>query len=177
LSPATLVAYFLFPTLATQKTFLKTISNVLEDTCSYIHQMANYFITGCFRGLSLAFAKQLASLAPSNVGTIFATARSETPALYNLVESCGDRVVFIKLDVTNQSNINDAVKYVESTLQGRGLDVLINNAGILPLTPDSVHAMTNLDEVLHTNVTGAHMVTSAFLPLLKDGKEKKVANM
>jgi NAD(P)-dependent dehydrogenase (short-subunit alcohol dehydrogenase family) len=37
--------------------------------------------------------------------------------------------------------------------------------------------MTDLDKVLHTNVTGAHMVTSAFLPLLKEGKEKKVVNM
>src|SRR4051794_2034218 len=117
-------------------------------------QMANYFITGYSRGLGLAFATQLASLAPSHVGTIFATARSETPALHNLVESCGGRVVFIKLDVTNQSDINDAVKHVESTLQGRGLDMLINNAGILPLTPDGVQAMTDLDEVLHTNVTG-----------------------
>jgi NAD(P)-dependent dehydrogenase (short-subunit alcohol dehydrogenase family) len=91
--------------------------------------MANYLITGCSRDLGLALATQLASLAPSNVGTIFATARSETPALHNLVESCGGRVVFIKLDVTNQPDINDAVKHVESTLQGRGLDVLINNAG------------------------------------------------
>jgi NAD(P)-dependent dehydrogenase (short-subunit alcohol dehydrogenase family) len=139
--------------------------------------MANYFITGCSRGLGLAFATQLASLAPSNVGTIFATARSKTPTLHNLVESCGGRVVFIKLDVTNQSDISDAVKHVESTLQGRGLDVLINNAGILPFNPDGVQAMTDLDEVLHTNVTGAHMATSAFLPLLKDGKEKKVVNM
>lgn len=86
-------------------------------------------------------------------------------------------MVFIKLDATNQSDIDDAFKYVESTLQGRGLDVLINNAGVLPLTPDGVQAMTDLDEVLHTNVTGAHMVTSAFLSLLKEGKEKKVVNV
>lgn len=35
----------------------------------------------------------------------------------------------------------------------------------------------NLDTVFHTNVSSAHMVTSAFLPLLKNGNQKKVINM
>src|SRR4051794_20187373 len=59
--------------------------------------------------------------------------RSETRALHNLVESSSGRVVFIKLDTPNQSDINDAVKHVKSTLQGRSMDMLINNAAILPL--------------------------------------------
>jgi NAD(P)-dependent dehydrogenase (short-subunit alcohol dehydrogenase family) len=79
-----------------------------------------------------------------------------------------------KLDATSQSDISGTVKHIESTLQGRGLDVLTNNASILPFTPDDAQAMTDLDKVLHT---GVHMVTSAFLSLLREGREKKVVNM
>jgi NAD(P)-dependent dehydrogenase (short-subunit alcohol dehydrogenase family) len=83
----------------------------------------------------------------------------------------------VKLDTTNESDIAHAVKHVESVLGSRGLDVLINNAGVMPITPGDVQAMTDLDEVMRTNVTSVQMVTSAFLPLVSKGREKKVFNM
>lgn len=98
-----------------------------------------------------------------------------TSSLQRLVESSNGRVVFVKLDATNESDINNVVKHVESVLGSNGgLDVLINNAGVMPFTPGGVQAMTDLDEVMRTNVTSAQMVTSAFLPLLSKGAEKKV---
>jgi NAD(P)-dependent dehydrogenase (short-subunit alcohol dehydrogenase family) len=139
--------------------------------------MANYLITGCSRGLGLALTTELATLPHSTVGTIFATARNETSSLQALVKSSSGRVVFVKLDTTNESDIAHAVKHVESVLGSRGLDVLINNAGVMPLTPGDVQAMTDLDEVMRTNVTSVQMVTSAFLPLVSKGREKKVFNM
>jgi NAD(P)-dependent dehydrogenase (short-subunit alcohol dehydrogenase family) len=139
--------------------------------------MANYLITGCSRGLGLALTTELATLPHSTVGTIFATARNETSSLQALVKSSSGRVVFVKLDTTNESDIAHAVKHVESVLGSRGLDVLINNAGVMPITPGDVQAMTDLDEVMRTNVTSVQMVTSAFLPLVSKGREKKVFNM
>jgi NAD(P)-dependent dehydrogenase (short-subunit alcohol dehydrogenase family) len=37
--------------------------------------------------------------------------------------------------------------------------------------------MSDLDEVLRTNVTSVQMVTRALLPLPRKGREKKVLNM
>ena len=141
--------------------------------------MASYLITGCSRarGLGLALATQLVSLPTSEVGIVFATARSETPPLQTLAKSSSGRLVFIKLDAANQSDVENAVKQVEHALGGKGLDVLINNAGVMPITPDGIQAMTDLDDVFRTNVTSVQMMTSAFLPLLSKGREKKVFNM
>jgi NAD(P)-dependent dehydrogenase (short-subunit alcohol dehydrogenase family) len=140
--------------------------------------MANYLITGCSRGLGLALATELSTVPASTVGTIFATAHSSTPSLESLVTNSKGRVVFVKLDTTKESSITEAVKYVERVLGPKGgIDVLINNAGVMPFTPGGVQEMTDLDEVLRTNVTSVHMVTTAFLPLLRKGKEKKVFNM
>lgn len=140
--------------------------------------MANYLITGCSRGLGLALVAELPARPASTVGTIFATARSSTPALQSLIANSNGRVVFVKLDTTNEFSITEAVRHVESVVVANGgLDVLINNAGVMPFTPGGVEKMTDLDEVLRTNVTSVQMVTRAFLPLLRKGKEKKVFNM
>jgi NAD(P)-dependent dehydrogenase (short-subunit alcohol dehydrogenase family) len=140
--------------------------------------MANYLITGCSRGLGLAMVTELCTRPASTVGTIFATARSSTPALQSLITNSNGHVVFVKLDTTNESSIVEAVRHVESVVVANGgLDVLINNAGVMPSTPGGVEEMMDLEEVLRTNVTSVQMVTRAFLPLLRKGKEKKVFNM
>ncbi len=101
--------------------------------------MSSYLITGCSRGLGLELATQLAS--SSNVSTIFATARKESPALKELIQKSNGRVVSIALETTSQESIKQAVTEVEKALGGKGLDVLINNAGIMDYTPEGASAM------------------------------------
>lgn len=104
--------------------------------------MANYLITGSSRGLGLALASGLAALPSSQIGTIIATARQDnSPQLRELVSKSAGRVGFVQLDVSSTQSIQEAVKSVESQLQGKGLDVLINNAGIMPITPGGLEAM------------------------------------
>ncbi|THC96007.1 hypothetical protein EYZ11_004506 [Aspergillus tanneri] len=81
------------------------------------------------------------------------------------------------LDTTNQESVQEAVKQVEQQLQGKGLDVLVNNAGVMPITREGIEKMDALTETFNTNVTGTHMVTSAFLPLLRKGERKLVTNI
>ncbi|KAL8952132.1 MAG: hypothetical protein Q9222_001944 [Ikaeria aurantiellina] len=97
--------------------------------------------------------------------------------LGELIEASNGRVVFVALDTTDPTSIRDAFASVESKLGGRGLDVLINNAGIMPVTKGGVEAMGNLSETLNTNVKSVHQVTSTFLPLLRKGVQKRVFNM
>ena len=91
--------------------------------------MASYFITGCARGLGLAMAEHLATFPSSEVDRIFAGARGESTALKALIQSSSGKVQFIRMDTSIESSIKEAVAEVERTLDGQGLDVLINNAG------------------------------------------------
>ncbi|KAK9543916.1 hypothetical protein V6Z77_010042 [Aspergillus fumigatus] len=138
--------------------------------------MSTYLITGASRGLGLALAHHLANLPGSSVGTIFATSRSEHPNLQELSQQ-SDRVKWVQCDVTDSASVHDAVTAVQGQLQGQGLDVLINNAGVMPHTMGRIANMDDLTETFHTNVTGTHNVTRAFLPLLREGRRKLVVNI
>ncbi len=103
--------------------------------------MANYLVTGCSRGIGLYLVTELASLPTTQIGTIFATARSESPVLQELIKGSAGRVVFVKLDVADENNVKGAAKEVESKLDGKGLDVLVNNAGIMGIEMGGVVKM------------------------------------
>ncbi|KFY93043.1 hypothetical protein V500_03939, partial [Pseudogymnoascus sp. VKM F-4518 (FW-2643)] len=90
--------------------------------------MASYLITGSSRGIGLEVTKLLTS--SSDVGIVFATARSLSQALQDVIASSGGRVYFVSLEVTKEDSIAAAVREVTEKLAGKGLDVLINNAGI-----------------------------------------------
>ena len=134
--------------------------------------MASYLITGSSRGIGLEVTKLLSS-SPS-VGTVFATARSLSSALQDVINSSSGRVHFVPLEVTKDDSIAAAVKEVTQKLgDGKGLDVLINNAGI-QLPAESVSELPHLAESFEVNVFGVHKVSSAFLPLLSLGTQKKL---
>ncbi|EHK99104.1 putative Uncharacterized oxidoreductase C24B10.20 [Glarea lozoyensis 74030] len=139
--------------------------------------MTSYLITGCSRGLGLSMVETLASMPKSEVGTIFATSRSESAALKDLASKHNDRVVTVLLDVLSLDSINAAVTTVEGKLNGKGLDVLINNAGIMGTAPGGAPAMKDLESHFEMNVLAPHRITVAFLPLLKAGNLKKIANI
>ncbi|KAL9065700.1 MAG: hypothetical protein Q9157_007384 [Trypethelium eluteriae] len=139
--------------------------------------MASCLITGASRGFGLALARRLASFPASDVSKVFATARGDAPALEELAKSPPGRVMLVKLDVTDESSIKEAAAEIEANLQGEGLDILINNAGICQYASDGVKSMDNLADSFTVNVLSVHWVTRAFLPLLRKGALKKVANM
>ena len=103
--------------------------------------MSSYLITGSSRGLGLELAKQLASSA--EVGTVFAAARKESAALKELVEKSNGRIVLIQLETTDAASIKQAVLDVEKNLGGKGLDVLINNAGVSDRTTGDPSSLYN----------------------------------
>ena len=104
--------------------------------------MANYLVTGSSRGLGLHLVAQLASLLDADVGKIFATTRSESSTeVQKLVEQYSSRIVHIQLDATDEKSAEKAAVEVDRILAGKGLDVLINNAGVMDYSPDGIHTM------------------------------------
>ncbi|KAF5007360.1 hypothetical protein FDECE_6291 [Fusarium decemcellulare] len=138
--------------------------------------MASYFISGASRGLGLGIAAALAAKPASEVSIVFAGVRTETDAVKQLVKDSAGRIELVRIDATSKDSVKKAASQVTASLGDKGLDVLLNVAGVLPLTPDGIDTMDDLESVFSVNVTSTHLVTSALLPLLKKGNLKKVIN-
>ncbi|KAJ5960777.1 Short-chain dehydrogenase/reductase SDR [Penicillium vulpinum] len=140
--------------------------------------MASYLVTGSSRGLGLALIARLATLPKTEVGTIIATARQDNSAqLKEIANASSGRVQIVTLEVTDESSVKEAVAAVELQLQGKGLDYLVNNAGVLDWSPKGLEGMDNLNETFNVNVTAPHLVSRAFLPLLHKGEKKTIINI
>lgn len=119
-----------------------------------------WLITGCSAG----FGKELALAALAAGDRVMATAR-KPEQLDDLVAAGGDRIRTAPLDVTDETQVADAV---ERTLAEFGrVDVVVNNAG-----HGSVGAVEELDladlrSVLDVMFFGAVAVTKAVLPHLR----------
>lgn len=79
------------------------------------------------------------------------------------------RVTAVPLDVTDQAQIQGAVKAVDS------LDVLINNAGVALY--DDLSDRAALEQSLAVNLFGPWGVTQAFLPLLTESRGAIINNV
>lgn len=103
--------------------------------------MASFLITGASRGFGLALARELAARPTSEVSRVIATTRRDSPALDELAQQSSGRVAVVKLDVTDQASVKQAATETAAILGDRGLDVLINNAGVCQYAPDGIKSM------------------------------------
>lgn len=135
-----------------------------------------YLISGASRSLGLETARQLLNSDPSV--RVFAGARNPSTAylLQALIAEYPDRLVAIQLDVTDASSVKAAVATIaESPLGKDGIDVLWNNAGVIENMASPLESTPEeLEKTLQTNVYGVMRLTSAAIPLLRAGKEKKI---
>ncbi|XP_042336698.1 C-factor-like [Sceloporus undulatus] len=125
-------------------------------------------VTGANRGIGLEMVKQFLGL-PKPPQKVFATCRdpqgSSAQALKTLA-SKHPNLVILKLESTDEASIKAAAKEAEAHLAGNGLNLLVNNAGIMP--PSTLESVTQEDmlSVYRVNVLGPMMITKAFLHLL-----------
>jgi NAD(P)-dependent dehydrogenase (short-subunit alcohol dehydrogenase family) len=142
--------------------------------------MASYLVTGASRGIGLELIKQLLELPDTQVGKVIAITRShDCFSLKAILDQHPDRTVHIVASVDDTDSVQKAVIDVKSKLGTQGLDVLVNNAGIQAFAPGGTKTVPpeQLEQIFNTNVIGVHRVTSAFLPLLEAGTQKKIINV
>jgi len=117
-------------------------------------------ITGATSGIGRAAALYLAQRGHR----VFATGRSES-ALESLRQEAGGLDLdTIALDVTDRSSIDAARAHVSLATEGRGIDVLVNNAGYGHVGPIEHVTDAEIRHQFETNVFGLLAVTRAFLP-------------
>ena len=134
-------------------------------------------VTGSNRGLGYATARALAQAGNCVLLTARDRERAEHAAAALRAE--GLDVQALQLDVTSAESIAAAAEHVRQ--HQRRLDVLVNNAGILPEATNSTpRQFANPDVFAQTyavNVLGAVAVTEAFLPLLRDSPMARIVNV
>jgi NAD(P)-dependent dehydrogenase (short-subunit alcohol dehydrogenase family) len=119
-----------------------------------------WFITGASRG----FGKEWSIAALERGDTVAATAR-DTATLDDLVAQFGDKVLPIRLDVTDRDAVFAAVKDAHDRFDG--LDVVVNNAGYGQFGMIEEISEAEARAQFDTNVFGALFVTQAALPYLR----------
>ncbi|KPI37268.1 C-factor [Cyphellophora attinorum] len=143
----------------------------------------SYLVTGANSGIGLELVTQLSALPTSKVTRVFALVRRSSEALDALPS---DRVTTIIIsNLADAAEVSKAVASATEKLDGKGLDVLINNAGAMeptggkfePTQKTQDMSAQELMSTLESNVATSLVVTSSFLPLLKQGKQKKIFNI
>ena len=122
------------------------------------------FVTGASSGIGLATAKRLAGLGARIAATARRTDRLE--ALVRDIEAAGGQALAVRADVTDLSEVRAAV---DRTLDEMGsIDILINNAGIMPVAPISAVRVDDWAHMVDVNVKGVLHVLGAVLPHMLD---------
>jgi NAD(P)-dependent dehydrogenase (short-subunit alcohol dehydrogenase family) len=119
-----------------------------------------WFITGSSRG----FGREWAIAALERGDSVAATAR-DTGSLDDLVQRFGDKILPLKLDVTDRSAVFAAVAAAYERF-GR-LDVVVNNAGYGQFGAVEELSEAEARDQIETNLFGALWVTQAVLPILR----------
>src|SRR5258706_2387704 len=142
------------------------------------------FITGASRGIGLAIAKRAAAdganiviaakTAESNPklpGTIYSAAAE--------IEAAGGKALPVQTDIRDEASVLAAIE--QAVAKFGGIDILINNASAISLTPTNATPMKRFDLMFGVNVRGTYLCTQSCLPeLIKSataGRNPHVLNM
>jgi NAD(P)-dependent dehydrogenase (short-subunit alcohol dehydrogenase family) len=104
---------------------------------------------------------------------VFGTVRSERDASA-MRDKFSERVIPVRLDVTDAQTIEAAAKTLTASLGDIGLAGLVNNAGIGIGGPLEFLPIDQLREQLEVNVIGQIAVMQALMPLLRKGNGRIV---
>lgn len=138
------------------------------------------FITGASRGIGKAIALRLAKeganiavVAKSTVenpklgGTIFSAAKE--------IEEAGGKALAVQCDIRFEDQIKSAVEKTVETFGG--IDILINNASAISLTPVEQTSSKAYGLMHDINVKGTFFVSKECIPFLKKSTNAHILNL
>jgi len=138
------------------------------------------FITGASRGIGLAIAlraaKDGANIAiaaktaephPKLPGTIHTAAKE--------IEAAGGKALPLVVDVRDEENVVAAIERTAAYFGG--IDVCVNNASAIQLTPTTMTDMKRYDLMHQVNARGTFMVSKYCIPHLKRAQNPHILNL
>lgn len=130
-------------------------------------------ITGASSGIGEATARHLASLGHQVVLGARRTERLEKIAAE--IRTAGGSAEYRALDVTN---LTDVQSFADFALQKFGrIDVIINNAGVMPLSPLEALKIDEWNQMIDVNIRGVLHGIAAALPIMKKQGVGQVINL
>jgi NAD(P)-dependent dehydrogenase (short-subunit alcohol dehydrogenase family) len=118
-------------------------------------------VTGASSGIGLRIAETLAA----NGFYVYAGARKDADlARLDAMENMSS----VRLDVTVQQDIDAAVEFVRN--ERRGLWGIVNNAGVVMLSPLAEGSFDDVKFTFDVNVFGPIRINQAFLPFIMESK-------
>lgn len=145
--------------------------------------MRRILVTGSSRGIGLELVERYLQQADT---FLFATCRhpESASALHALALRYPERLRIIPLEVTNQQSIDAAYQQISREVDG--LEMLVNNAGILPggvanMEKNSAKfgflEAAAMEEVFRVNTIAPVMIAQAFSALLRKGTNARIINL
>jgi NADP-dependent 3-hydroxy acid dehydrogenase YdfG len=130
-------------------------------------------VTGASAGIGEATALALAG---RKARVVLAARRSDRlTALARRITDEQGHAVAVQCDVTDRSQVR---QMVDTTLQEFGrIDVLINNAGVMPLSPMAKCRFEDWDTTIDVNLKGALSVIGCVLPTMLAQKTGHIVNV
>ncbi|MFI8362531.1 SDR family oxidoreductase [Streptomyces sp. NPDC085612] len=130
-------------------------------------------ITGASSGIGEATARRLA--ADGHALMLGARRVERLAALGREIEAAGGTVAFRRLDVTDAEDVR---KFVAAADERYGrVDVLVNNAGVMPLSPLAALEAGEWDRMIDVNVRGVLHGIAAALPVMRARGSGHIVNI
>ena len=130
-------------------------------------------ITGASSGIGEATARMLAAQGAKVVLGARRTDRLESIATD--IRAAGGTAEYQALDVTQQGQLAAIVQFTQNKF-GR-VDVLINNAGVMPLSTLEQLKVEEWDRMIDVNIKGVLYGIAAALPVMKAQKSGQIINI
>lgn len=130
-------------------------------------------ITGASSGLGEATARHLAA---RGAKLVLAARRTERlQALVQQIEAAGGEALAVATDVVDMAQVQALADHAKARF-GR-IDVLVNNAGIMPLAPLSKLKVDEWSRMIDVNVKGVLHGIAAVLPTMEAQKSGHIINI
>ena len=134
-------------------------------------KQANALVVGASHGIGLGFVRSL--LPQDNLQTIFATYRNQDTAkeLLALAAESGDRLKCLQVDITDESQIETAIKQIQESV--KQLHLAIYCVGVLHdqnLAPEKSLRQIKAENLIYSfqvNSVGAVLLAKHLMPLFK----------
>ena len=137
-------------------------------------------ISGGSRGIGLAIAKKLARDGAKIA--IMAKTSEPHPVLPGTIHSAAEEIVAeggtalpIVTDIRFEDQVNKAVE--ETVKKFGGIDIVINNASAISLTPTIYTEMKRFDLMFDVNVRGTFLVSKTCIPHLLKSENPHILNL
>ncbi|MGB3757641.1 MAG: SDR family oxidoreductase [Rivularia sp. (in: cyanobacteria)] len=130
-------------------------------------------ITGASSGLGEATARRLAK----NGAKLMLAARREErlKELVAEIQKDGGTAKYQVTDVTDKSQVEALAKATHQAYER--IDVLVNNAGLMPLSPLDETKVDEWDKMVDVNIKGVLYAIAAVLPIMRQQKSGHVINL